>query len=340
LFATIFSASFNIHRLWAQATGLGLKPAFLYDGDKVDPGTVIRRTIKATNNTGAAGTFRLSVRDIVGVAEESRPVFSTSSVQDGMASWVFLPTTPFSINDGETKEIMVEIRVPQDATPGSHFAGIFLSSDTGSANGIGSGIAYDVVSIINLQVSGDAKESLRIREFSTPKNVYGSPNVDFKIVLENDGNVLEKPRGPLEITNMFGRRVYETIVNDNEPPAGVFPGDKRTFTANWKGDGISFGRYQATVAMLYGYNTQKTIFGTISFWVLPMNVIIPGIILLIFVILGIVLSLKLYINSRLKGASSRATVASSSSLSRFVFIAVFALLFAAVFLLLLFFVLQ
>jgi hypothetical protein len=282
----------------------------------------------------------LGVKDITGVVDENRPVFSTSTVSDGTASWVFLQNAPFTINDGETKEIPVEIRVPSDAAPGSHFAGIFLSSDRGVANGIGSGIAYDIVSIINLRVSGESKESLRIREFSTPKNVYGSPDVDFKLTLENDGNVLEKPRGPLEITNMFGRHVGEIIVNDVQPPAGVFPGALRTFTVNWKGDGISFGRYQATLGMLYGYETRKTAFGAISFWVLPMNVIMPAVILLLFVILGIVLGVRLYVRSRLKGAPSRGSAASGSPLSRLVFIAVFALLFAAVFLLLLFFVLQ
>jgi hypothetical protein len=56
--------------------------------------------------------------------------------------------------------------------------------------------------------------------------LYQAPNVAFTAIVANEGNVLLRPRGPIDVTNMFGQKVGEVIMNDQA--AAIFPGTART----------------------------------------------------------------------------------------------------------------
>ena len=82
----------------------------------------------------------------------------------------------------------------------------------------------------------------------------------------------------------------------NESQGGVFPFTKRDFEINWQDENVGFGRYQAILSMVYGeVGRQATISSTVSFWILPMNIITPALIILAVLLLTAYFGVKLYV---------------------------------------------
>jgi hypothetical protein len=157
-----------------------------------------------------------------------------------------------------------------------------------------------VANIISLRIAGDVEESARIRQFATDKYIYGSSNVNFNVRIENEGNTLIKPMGPLEITNMFGKRVTQLTFNESQ--AGIFPKTKarpealRDYTINWTDESPGFGRYEAVLSAVYGDGGSiKTISSTVTFWILPINIILPSLGGLAIVLLIIFIAVRVYV---------------------------------------------
>jgi hypothetical protein len=106
---------------------------------------------------------------------------------------------------------------------------------------------------------------------------------------------------------MFGKRV--DIITVNDPKGGVFPGTTRAYETIWKSDDLAIGRYQGVVSLIYGEEGRETtVSGTVSFWVLPANIILPVIGILTFIALAIYFGVRLHIKRTLdqyQGRSSR-----------------------------------
>jgi hypothetical protein len=290
-----------------ERSGITIKPAVIED--EVEPGTVFSDAISVTNTGSEDQLYYLQSGNIRGLSEEGFPIFAEEgeSTDYEIASWVKFSYKSLNIPAGETRKVPFSIVVPEDASPGSHLGSIFLSLESEAPKGIvGSGVGYQVATLINLRIEGDIREDALIREFSTDKAVYSKPNVDFVIDIQNTGNVLIRPRGLLEITNMMGDQVATIVVN--EDLNAIFPDGRRVFEANWEGSGLHFGRYDAILSMIYGNETKKTISSSLSFWVLPLNIIGPIIGVVIGIILITIFITKLYIKRRLALLSEAAGV--------------------------------
>jgi hypothetical protein len=129
--------------------------------------------------------------------------------------------------------------------------------------------------------------------------LYGSQNVDFSVRIENTGNVLVRPIGPLEVFNMLGNKVGNTVFNEEQ--AAVFPGVTREFfDIKWEGDSIGFGRYEAILSPTYGdIGEKKTMSNTVTFWILPMNIIGPALGVLAVLLLVAFIFVRMYIKRSL-----------------------------------------
>lgn len=280
----------------AQTTsGIGIKPSLIERG--ADPGEVIDETISLTNLSDSEQTYYLSKRDIVTVLDGGMPVYAdpgTEKTGFELTEWINLAETEVVIGAGEEKSIPVTIAVPEDATPGSHFGGIFVSMEPPRLRQVGASVGYEVANIVSIRISGDVTENAQIRSFRTNKLVYGTTDVTFTAEVENKGNVLVRPFGPVEVYNMFGSEVATIIINDTQ--AGVFPFTRREFVVNWTDDGIGFGRYQAIVSMVYGEPGRlSTMSSTVSFWVLPMNIITPALMILAILLLTSYFGVRMYV---------------------------------------------
>jgi hypothetical protein len=316
----------------------------------VNPGDQFSTSITVSNPGIVSRQYTVGVRDISGMKGSGEPIFTTSSVPEyGVSSWVSLGNTFVAVPPGGSVTVPFTITVPKTAGPGGHYGAIFISQGATRPGVNGSGLAYDVGALIELRIAGDAKQLAEIKEFSTDKSFYQTPTVNFTATVANEGNILLQPRGPIDITNMFGQKVGTAIMNDQG--ASIFPGTQRSFTASWGGGGFAFGQFTAITTLNYGDTENKTVSASASFWVIPVVPIAVVLGSIIFFILIFIWAVKAYVRRKVHAMTGKSGKEEPSSiseeekllsggglpLSRLVFIVIATAVFALIFLLVLLF---
>lgn len=287
-------SSFNF--AFAQDTaGVGIKPAIIED--KVDPKEVMSYSVELKNLGPADQIFYLSKRDIIGVEGGGSPIFANNhSELTGyeLSEWISLEKDSLMIPAGKTETVNFTLNVPENASPGGHFGAIVVSVEPPEMRNSGASIGYEVANIVSIRVAGEVLESAQIRQFSTKKFIHSSTNVDFLVRVENEGNTLVKPIGPMEISNMFGKKV--ATLQFNESLSGVFPKSTKNYELNWTSDNPGFGRYEAVLSAVYGDEGRKsTMSSTVTFWILPMNIVGPALGILVVLFLVIYFGVRMYV---------------------------------------------
>ena len=279
--------------------GIGLKPASI--AEKMEPGEVRQFTVLVSNVSGQDQNYYLYKRNISGVRDGGVPIFSVNDGDTGgfaLSDWIQLESDRLEVKAGEEKPVSFILSVPNNASPCDHFGGIFVSAEPPEIKESGAAIGYQVANIVSIRVAGECIEQAQIRQFSTDNYIYGKSEVNFNLKFENTGNTLLRPRGPLTITNMFGKEIANIIFNEDQ--AGVFPGDTREFNFSWTSDLTGFGRYEAMVSPSFGEEGFKqTVFSTATFWILPMNIILPAAGILAVLLLIAYVSIRVYVNRKL-----------------------------------------
>ena len=173
--------------------GLSIQPAIIED--RVDPGQSFSGTIKVSNNESGERTFFIIPQNISSLSDTGQPVFAEEGEITGfeLSEWVTIQDS-IIIPGGSQASVPFTFNVPEKASPGGHFGGIFFSAEPPRLRNIGAGIGYKVGTIINLRIGGDIIEEASIRAFTTDKLMYGSAEVVFNSDIENRGNVLIRPR--------------------------------------------------------------------------------------------------------------------------------------------------
>jgi hypothetical protein len=296
LVLSVFLTPTTLH---AQSVGVQILPAAIEEA--ADPGGNITTDITVRNVSQGEQTLYLIKKDIAGVRDDATPIFAEEGMEPTgyeLTSWVTVSEEPIVLAPGSSAKVPVTITVPESATPGSHFGGVFVSAEPPRLRANGASVGYEVGSIISIRIRGDVVEDARIRSFSTTRAVYTKPEVQFSTRVENPGNVLIRPRGPLEVFNMFGKRVSLMTVNDAK--GGVFPGTTRAYETIWKSEDLAIGRYQGIVSLVYGEEgTETTVSATVSFWVLPLKIIVPILGILMFIVLSVYFGVRLHIKRTL-----------------------------------------
>lgn len=284
----------------AQSTvSVNLSPTIIEE--KVLPGESRDLSLSVENRGDTEMTLTPFARNIIGMDASRLPVYATKPEENAfdLASWITFKESRIVLPAGGRATLNFTVRFPENARPGSHMAGLFVSQAAPEDIKLGSGIGFEVASILHFQMTGDIVEDTRIREFSSERFVYGAPDVTLRIAIENLGNTFSRPQGLIDVTDMFGKKVATLSVN--KEGGGVFPGDKREFLVTWQPEGLTLGRFDAVLALAVPLvdGGNQTISSVTQFWVLPMKILGPVLAgLLAFVVVFYVL-LKLYIRKQL-----------------------------------------
>lgn len=232
--------------------------------------------------------------------EDGRPRFKTppgvggeSTMPDPttLAGWLTLPRDGLSIPREQTITIPLSIHVPTDAAPGGHYAAVLIGNRApeGARDESSVSVTSSIASLIFLRVAGTVVEDGRIRDFSTEKMLYETPEAQLSLRFENQGNVHLQPRGDITIYNMFGKKRGFIPINQTGEYGNVMPGSIRKFTYNWKADaGLwDIGRYRAEATLGYGADSKSFAQASAIFYILPVlplvEVLGGGIALVLFV---------------------------------------------------------
>jgi hypothetical protein len=194
---------------------------------------------------------------------------------NSLAEWINLSREPVLVPSGKSVDLPFEIKIPPDAAPGSHYAAILVGTNpsTDKSGGSQMKIASFVSSLIFARVQGNVVEDGFIRQFSTGKNLYQKPEVDFTLRFENRGNVHLQPQGEIAVYNMWGKERGRIPVNQDTLFGNVLPKTVRNFSFAWKGEEniFDFGRYTAVATLVYGDDARKNVSAAVEFWIVPLK---------------------------------------------------------------------
>ena len=240
-----------------------------------DPGDVVRGELFLMNDEKETKIFSPVFEKFI--EEDGNKKFITE--KSDLATW-FEINYPITLNSLEGKNIPFVLRIPKDASPGGHFAVIWWSAAAPRAGQVS--IVTRAGILVYLTVSGEIKEQGQILEFTTQnrKRFFGGSPINFAINFENTGNVHLKPKGEIQIKNIFGGT--KTVIDVNKKDISILPQSKKTLQEQWEFSGFFFGPYKANLKLVYGETQQEV---QKSFWIV---IILWKQLVLIILILGLV----------------------------------------------------
>jgi hypothetical protein len=226
----------------AQDVGIGISP--IRFEELVEPGQRLTLQIKVKNNFPGHQTFYPFLRDLKSENELGIPRLLKPGQEDGsfLASWIRMPEESYQFDSGEEKTITFFVDVPKNAGPGGYYGAVLFGNLAaklqmeGQERGAGMATSMQTASLLLFRVKGDVLEHAEIREFNTDKDIYGTPyKVDFKLRIENMGNVHIKPHGFIKISNFLGKEIASIPVN--EKGGNIMPTSIRSFPdVFWEGE--------------------------------------------------------------------------------------------------------
>lgn len=198
------------------------------------------------------------------------------------------PIQSLLLQPKQLKILYIKINVPANASPGGHYGVIRFTGTPPTLNG-GNGVSLtaSIGALVLLTVSGNITQHLNVHQFSVSHNgnsghFFQSAPLLFSEILQNTGNVQEQPTGLLTIKDMFNHKLV--VMDINRRQGNVLPSSMRQFTElvnhNVIGNKQLFGRYTASISMSYG-TSKKTLKDTLTFWVIPIKLIISALVILI-----------------------------------------------------------
>ncbi len=308
IFSTVLSSFFVPNLAFAQnRVGITISPPILED--RVEPGAVTTYTLKIDNQGDTTEVLYPKLYDITGISKTGQPEFAINNADQKdheLSSWVTFDKQSLTIPPTGTAVLTFTVRVPNPATPGAHIGSVALTRDAPSDVKQGSGVGYEVRSILSLRVAGDVIEKARVREFFANSSYFTRPDVQFTVSIENEGNVFSRPKGFIDITNMLGTKVDTLPVNDGG--ASVFPMSDREFTADWRSDGFHIGKYKAEMTLtVEGAQGFQSLLSTVYFWVIPTDVVLPVLGGLLFFLVVFWILLRLYVRKQIRRATGGRT---------------------------------
>jgi hypothetical protein len=266
---------------------------------EMDPGTTKELTVYLQNLSPQTVQARAIISDFVASTDETgKPnvILEEDRYAPSHSLKRLAITEPnlLSLGPNTRAPVKVRITVPKNAKAGGYYGAVryIPAADLSTGDSTGVAISTNLGSLILLKVTGDLEEKLTLATFDVrqkgkPGTFFQTPD-DLKVRLrvKNEGNVQVQPFGKIRVLDRNNKAIEEYEVNNVDPRGNVLPDTIRRFEQDLKKVG-SFGKY--TVEATVGYGSGGELITTkLSFWVVPMSVIIGGISALIILILLII----------------------------------------------------
>lgn len=307
--------SFSVLAQTQQNYDVTVSPVFF--DLSANPGQTITEKIRIRNNTNSPLPLKISVKRLAG--DEVGDLTLNEENSDQSLDWIKFASKSFVAPSLEWNDVVFTIQVPNTAAYGYYFA-VTFEHDIKSTTTQGASLtgASAVPILLNVRKEG-AKAQAKITEFKIDNVVNEYLPIDFKVQVENSGNVHIRPHGNIFITDDSGKDIAILDVNQNF--ANIIPDTKRVLEASWtegflvrenviedgqvkldtngkpvkklainwnKLTSFRVGRYTANLLLVFD-NGQRdvTLDSTLSFWVIPYKaiaVILIAVIALFFII--------------------------------------------------------
>jgi Fn3-like domain len=305
----------------AQSSGLSLLTSPLPILMKTTPGVPVTTDIKLRNTGTEEETLKITLMKFEAYEESGKPALMEAEPTDEFLKWVKFSEDTFKVAPGEWKTLQATITPPKEASFGYYYAFVFSRANENLSpeerrTALNGGTA--ILALLDVDVPG-AKKEIALEKFSLDKSVYEFLPTTFTVTLKNQGNVHAAPRGNIYIDK--GDEKDIALIEVNKEKGNILPSSKRAFEATWTdgfpkyvpkivdekevkdADGntvmeltwdfkdaskLRFGHYTAKLLMIYDDGTHDVpLEGEVSFWVIPWRIIGGGLIVLLFIGLGL-----------------------------------------------------
>ncbi len=262
---------------------------------KAEPGDTVKKNLQVTNRKGFAQKFMVEVEDFEGTGEIGQPILFSGkkSGRFGAQDWIAVELNEFVIEHGERQFFDVNIKIPETADAGDHYAAVLVSAvnpdeekEESAKTAPTVNVRSRVGSLFYIQVKGDIEEKGKIESFETGKKWYEKGPVDFRTIFRNTGTVRLRPFGKIEIRDFRGKLMESLDV----PPFNVLRDSVRQDIRHWETDSW-LGYYKAKLVMNRGYGNiidEKEL----SFWIISWKKLAIGAIVLAVIIFLLILTKK------------------------------------------------
>lgn len=263
------------------------------------PGEPIAGVFRVVNNEESTLNLKGMIYEAVpNVSDEKGFANIVAPTQNStLANWLKLNENEnITLQPGEKKDIRFVVAVPQNASPGGHYAAIALSQATVAPTGSGAAIVPQLTVNVALDIAGESVEKADIVSFGTDggKTNFDKLPVKFFARLHNGGNRHFRPTGAILVKNMFGSTVAQLPIKTQDAGGNILPGSTRTYDFDWVGE-FAFGKYTAMLDVDLGGAGKKT--ASVELWVMPAGLLVLWLVIALIIIVILVLLIKRALSS-------------------------------------------
>jgi len=245
----------------------------------IEPGQKTQGSIFISNPS----TKKLRVKPRV-VSFETIDDQGTLQINEGdFSDYIRLPVSVFELEADQKREIKFEVIAPQNANGGQYLSVLFATDVI--EDGAGSFFSGEVGSLVFLEILGELKREIKIKNFDVDPINWKKPKI--KVTLKNTGNTHLAPFGEMKIYNWRQKQI--DLIPFYFPE--ILPGKERT--VEYEVYKNLLGKYTAELNLIndgWDLVTEKR-----QFWVFdkgPMVIVLCGLVVLIFIITFFIKSLK------------------------------------------------
>lgn len=213
--------------------------------------------------------------------ETGRAIFGE---EDEAKSWFDASPSLLELKPGEQGEFYFIISVPVGTEAESHYLGLFAKQAASDGQ---VGLESRIGSLLFLHVAGTVQENLTREFFDTEKKFYINLPVKLLLKLRNNGTIHVAPKGEIVIQDFRGKELRTYSVNEKERK--VLPGGlwSEGYSLDESVLKKAIGPVKIKATINYGLS-QEQIFGSTSFWYIPLSfIIVTGSIIILMLIISI-----------------------------------------------------
>lgn len=209
----------------------------------VNPGGSVNGSIKILNQGTTGYEFTLSTEDFSISSEDYDKSFKLPTNALDAARWFQVGRTTYRLDPGQNVDVPFTLRVPQNATPGGHYAAVFAA--TKLPEGTSSIVTQKRVGVLTyITVNGDIKNAGSIESWDAAFWQTQAP-LKSAIRIKNDGNNHFDAKTRVVVTDIFGN-----TKSISEATNIVLPGTIRRIPVSWDG-APAFGLFKVSGTVEY-----------------------------------------------------------------------------------------
>jgi hypothetical protein len=307
----IFSVGAGVLAQQQQAPSSGLRISPTRTELVLDKGKTADIEVSLKNVSGGDIIAKAEVNDFDSEGETGEPKILVNSTEPtGNSVKPFLSgISDVPLKKDESKTVKIGVKIPSDASAGAYYGILRYSAEptSGEAEPGNLSLTASVASLVLIEVPGEITEQIQVNDILLYDNVtdtssslfFTKPPAQSGVRITNNGNSFSKPFGKVSVKRTLGNKeVYSYELNNTTPRNNVLPNSTRIFRDDIKNVSVP-GRYTITAGVSHG-KSGEVITKQVSFWYLPIWVIVVLVGILLLAILGIFLLIrKLRKSSRL-----------------------------------------